>query len=824
MNQAPSGDPNPAQDLAWGQLEGPGATAVAGGGFASDPIGDEAVLFGGANGSSLSANTEAYNESTNTWSRLTPPAGPSARADFAFASNVTARTAVLFGGIVNGTDLQPDNSTWIYSFTQQTWTNVTLGTAPPAREDAAFAIDPTSGFAFLFGGWNRDFGPTSTVTYNDLWEFGLSSHVWTELDSQGSVPPPLEGASFAWDPQNGTLLLYGGCYPCSSTIWSLDPSTVTWTKLPSAAGAVPSPRGSGAWSWDPVDQAEVLFGGTNGLETFNDTFVYLPTSNSWINESTSSAPSSRSVPAYAWLNVTGNETLLVTGGQGPPTVAPALWRLAPTANLSVEVQNASSGAAVSGARVSIGSAFEGTTNASGFLNLTEVNPVEIVLNVSRVGYAVAERSFWLPPASSTSVGFSLTPVAPSNVSFHLLANGTTEALGGVVVNLTVDHQFLDESPVTTDSSGWANYTRVPTESPAPLAVAMATSIENYSTSQNFSLPSGSNIELTLNMTPYPRLEIEVAGLLANATQAPVQNAQVTENGISVGQTRPSGWLNTTSPLPGGPVVLFISAYGFSTNTSNVTLPYQGTFLGRYSLYGLPFGNIIVTVLDNVTHQPIVGATAEARGEANRTTVAAHVIRGTGLKLPAPLSVPPGYYFVSVTAYGYFPYNSSTPILVPSRADISLYVNLTLLPGANVSVLVHDRATGLPLSNAIVEMGSLGPNRTDAHGWINFTNVHFGITNISVSDPGYENNTTAVALAPYEQVPEFLVNLTPLAPGSTSGPFGGELLGGFTIAPYLVVLLLTVLGAVAFLLVLRVETRRAADGGEESVGGARREER
>ena len=780
------------------------------------------MLFGGVNGTSLSANTEVYNEATNIWNPLTPPTAPSARADFAFASNDSGRTAVLFGGIVDVTDLRPDNSTWVYSFTQKTWTNVTSGVAPPAREDAAFAIDPTAGFALLFGGWNRDFGPTSTVTYNDLWEFDLSSDVWTELDSQGSVPPPLEGASLAWEPQDGTFLLYGGCYPCSSSIWSLDPATVTWTKLPSAGGAVPSPRASGVWSWDPVDQAAVLFGGTNGQETFNDTFEYIPATNGWINESTPTAPSARSVPAYTWLNVTGNETLLLAGGSGTPAVTPALWRLAPTANLSVEVQNASNGAAVSGARVSIGSAFEGTTDASGFLNLTQVNPVEILMHVSRLGYAVAGSSFWLSPASSTSVQFDLSPVAPSDVSFHLLAYGTTVSLGGVVVNLTVDHQFLDESPVTTDASGWANYTQVPTESPAPLAAAVATSLENYTATQNFSLPSGSNLELTLEMTPYPRLEIEVDGLLANATRVPVQNAQVTESGLPIGQTRPTGWLNTTSPFPGGSVVLVVSAFGFATNTSNVTLPFAGTFLDRFLLSGLPFGNISVTVLDKVTHQPIIGAVAEATGQANRTTVAAHIIRGTNLKLPAPLSVPPGYYFISVRAYGYFPYNSSAPLLVSSRAVISLIVNLTLLPGANVSVLVHDRATGLPLSNASVAMGSLGPNRTNAEGWVNFTNVHFGIANVSVVDPGYNINNTTVALAPYEEIPEYLVNLTPLSP-STSGPSGGELLGAFTPAPYVVVLFLAVVGAVVFLLVLRVETRRTGSADEESIGGPGREE-
>ncbi len=812
------GDHDPAQDLAWGTLEGPNATTVAGGGLASDPSGSEVVLFGGENGTTLSDGTNVYNESTNSWTSLSPTTAPSPRADFAIASNDEGRYAVLFGGIVNATSRRPDNSTWIYSFPQQSWTNVTSSVAPPAREDAAFAIDPALGVGLLFGGWNPDFGPTSTVTYDDLWQFDLTTHAWVELDSQGDVPPPLEGASLAWDPLDGTFLLYGGCYPCSSTVWSLNPSTGTWTELPSASGTVPSARASGVWSWDPSDQSVVLFGGTNGVSTFNDTYEYLPASNRWIEESTPIAPSARSVPASTWLNVTGNETLLLAGGLGPPTVTAGLWRLAPTANLSVEVENASSGASIVGARVSISGSFDGTTDAVGYLNLTELDPVEISLEVARLGYAVAESTFWLAPASSAAVHFDLTPVAPAWVGIQLEENGTSTGLGGVLVNLTVDHQNISSSPQYSGPSGWAIFTQVPTESPAPVAVAIASAYENYTAVANFTLPPGSDVMLPLFLTPYPRLEIEVTGTLANASRVPVQNAEVTANGTPIGLTQPNGWLNRTSPLPGGPVALSVSAYGFSTNSSNVTLPERGTFLDRFALVGLPFGNISVSVLDKLTHQPIVGASAEAISEDNRTTVKTHVIKGTSLKLPAPLSVPPGYYYISVSAYGYYPYNSTSPILVAPHAIISLTVNLTLLPGANVSVLVHDRANDAPISDALVAMGDQGPNQTNGRGWINFTNVHFGIANVSASAPGFQNNTTTVALAPYENITEFLVNLTPLAPGTGSGPYGGELLGAFSLAPYLVVLILAIVGVAAFLLVLRVEKRRTPEGGEGSRGG------
>jgi Galactose oxidase, central domain len=806
--------------LEWATVSAPPTRGGDGAGMAPDPHGQEAILFGGQNGRSLSATTQLYNESTNMWSTIIPSPEPSARSHFAFAANESGRVAVLFGGVVNASSLRVDNATWLYLFASRTWTNVSSVVAPPSREDAAFAIDPQGGFGLLFGGWNQNYTPTSTLTYSDLWKFDLTTNRWSQLHPSGSTPPPLHGATFVWDPASGAFLLFGGCYPCSSAIWQWNPLSGLWSLLPPANGTVPAPRQDAAWSWNPVDSAAVLFGGTNGAASYNDTFEYLPGTNAWIRQTPALAPSQRFASASTWLDVPGNETLFLSGGNGSSSTEPDLWRLAPSANITLLVQNASSGLALASARVLLDTSIQGTTDSAGYLNLTQLNPVETTVNVSRLGYADAERAFWLPPASSTFEGFKLTPVAPARVSVQVVANFTSVPLANVSVNLTVEGQDIAGSPQSTGASGFANFTNVPSARPAPNATVVAVSGENYSASKTFQLPPGSQVKVVLALTPYPSLHFEVTGLLANLTVVPVRQANLTEDDIYLGSTQATGWFNATSVLPGGNVTFGVSAEGFRPADRFVQLPHSGNFSVFVQLLGIPFGRFEVRVLEQVTDRPVEGATVVATANPEFTSVASTVVAATNSSGFANLPVPEGSYWVNVSAYGYFPYNSSLSHGVLSNSTVVFAVLLALLPGANVNVFVQAANWGPPIAGARVVMGTLPPTFTNAFGWANYTNVHFGWTIINVSHPGYFNNTTTRFLAPYENIPELLVNLTPLpvvsvVRGAGPGPFGNDLPPITMLWPYLVVLALTIAGTMVYLLALRIARGTEAEAVEST---------
>jgi len=277
-----------------------------------------AVVFGGVNSGALVNSTFAYTEGSNSWAAIAPSRAPSPRSDFAFAFDPTTGSAVLFGGLTNLSTLAVSNETWTYDVGASLWTPSTHGPAPPAREGSAFTVVPSLGAAFLYGGWNRNFSGTGSLTYSDLWEFNLSTSTWTNVSALGPRPPPLEGASMAWDPLTQRLEMFGGCYPCSSAVWQYDPVAQRWT-APGSPSAAPTPRARGSWAFDPTFGADLLFGGTDGSTAFNDTHIFYPGNDTWVAETLPPAPAARYDAASAFLNVSENDTLLLEGGQSGAT-------------------------------------------------------------------------------------------------------------------------------------------------------------------------------------------------------------------------------------------------------------------------------------------------------------------------------------------------------------------------------------------------------------------------------------------------------------------------------------------------------------------------
>lgn len=796
---------SPNRTLAWSTVPAPPFGAGEGAGLAADSVGGDAILFGGQTGSALSSRTQQYNESNGTWSVLPPSASPSARSYFAFAADSPARLAVLFGGVVNASSLRVDNATWTYQFATGTWTNVSKAVAPAPREDAAFTIDPAAGFGLLYGGWNQDYSPTSSITYSDLWRFNLSTEEWSPVAVTGSAaPPPLQGATFTWDPAVDRFDLFGGCYPCSSEIWQFNPVANEWNALPTPSGTVPTPREDGSWTWDPSASVDVLFGGTDGLVRFNDTFEYFPLANRWVEETPPVAPSPRFAPASAWLNVSGNQTLVLSGGNTSPPLSPDFWRLAPTSNLTFLAINESSLLPLAAANISVDGAPGQLTDAHGYLNLTQLVASETSVNVTRLGYHANASTFWLPPASSTSMEYRLSPVPPARLEIRVI-DPVGLPIGNVSVNVTVDGEAAPGSPTGTDPAGYANFTDVPSEIPVPSAVVRASAPENYTSSASISIPPGSADAAALTLVPYPRIDLHVMGLLANLSLVPVHRATVTEDGLNLGSTLSTGWLNATSLLP-GEVGLVVDAEGFDPATQSVDLPTEGNITVSITLTGEPFGLLQVTVREAATGDPIAGAAVRATSVSSLSSVDTSRVAFTNVSGLTLLTVPQGGYQVSASAYGYVATNTSTPVEVLSGGTVNVTLYLILLPGATVDVLVHAADTGAPLASARVAIGRTSPGFTDGNGWANFTNVHFGNVFVNVSHPGYFNNSTEVDLAPFEVVPELLVNLTPgiSQPGNTTGPgpFGGFPPSLGSLWPYLVAFAVMLLGAAAYLFYLR----------------------
>ena len=73
-----------------------------------------------------SSETWAYDYNTNTWTQLNPGVNPGPISEFGQAYLQAAKGLLLFGGIMNDSNLS--DKTWLYDFKLNTWTEVTSET------------------------------------------------------------------------------------------------------------------------------------------------------------------------------------------------------------------------------------------------------------------------------------------------------------------------------------------------------------------------------------------------------------------------------------------------------------------------------------------------------------------------------------------------------------------------------------------------------------------------------------------------------------------------------------------------------------------------
>lgn len=288
------------------------------GGMASSPA---------ATGSSGAAPTlRPTTASVPTWLNVTrSSANDSVPASYgaSVAYDPSEGATVLFGGCLLTTC--PSNQTWL--FAGGVWTDVTRTTdTPPARDSASLDYDATMGGLLLFGGLGVTGAPL-----NDTWLYAGGR--WTNLSYLGGAPSPREGAMMAFDPapeENGSVL-YGGCIPVTLGVSCFNDTWVWqgWAGwIPLTPSELPPTVGFGGMTYDPLDGYLVMFGGCYG--TFcagvsNQTWVFY--SGQWWPVSSRLEPSARSGTALLWDPMLG-AAVLFGGLNGSFALVQDTWSFA----------------------------------------------------------------------------------------------------------------------------------------------------------------------------------------------------------------------------------------------------------------------------------------------------------------------------------------------------------------------------------------------------------------------------------------------------------------------------------------------------------------
>lgn len=272
--------------IAWSQVAAGGANPVPRYDAAAtyDPDGDRMLVYGGhdthySEGGLTLASFDALNFSgTPTWvGVLDSWSGPSGRAGAAFAYDPATRSAVLFGG---HSDPDVFSDTWITSLASTPeWRQAAA--APPGRSRGSAVFDPERNAMVLFGGYaNFCTFICSEWTYGDA--YGHSDGTWQRLGGEG---PARRDHSAIVDPIRHRMIVFGG-YDLSivlNDLWSLSLGDgPDWQRITPQHGPPPA-RSLHSAIYDPIRDRMIVFGGWSGDRLLADVWALsLGASPRWV--------------------------------------------------------------------------------------------------------------------------------------------------------------------------------------------------------------------------------------------------------------------------------------------------------------------------------------------------------------------------------------------------------------------------------------------------------------------------------------------------------------------------------------------------------------
>lgn len=234
-----------------------------------DGAGQRLVTFGGMGINRLN-DTWALEQSTPLWREITPTTSPSARFDHAAAYDPVRRRMIVFGGWDH--DFPNNNEVWALDLANESWSMLIdrNPSSPPSRTGHSLIYDGGNDRMILFGGNNG-----AGTGLNDVWALDLNTPSWTLITAVGPLPSPRYDHGAVYDGANRRMIILGGNdgSPYTNDTWALNLSGAPiWTRL-APAGTPPTGRAGHTMVYDATQKRIFVFGGDDGYSTKNDLWV-----------------------------------------------------------------------------------------------------------------------------------------------------------------------------------------------------------------------------------------------------------------------------------------------------------------------------------------------------------------------------------------------------------------------------------------------------------------------------------------------------------------------------------------------------------------------
>jgi FlgD Ig-like domain len=211
--------------------------------------------FGGTGGDQLCA-FDLSGPSTVLLDVAVAGTRPSPRSGAKMIFDPVRNRAIMFGGV--------GSEVWELSLTgTPAWTQLSpQGTAPSTRVEMVVVYDSFRDRMLVCGGHDT----AANVDLNDVWSLSFSPTLaWTQLPTNGPLPPVRWGHAGAYDADNDRLLIAAGrqgYYTTTFTVLNdtraLSLSTLTWSLLTTGGGVVDA---GGNAIFDPIRHRLIFDGG-----------------------------------------------------------------------------------------------------------------------------------------------------------------------------------------------------------------------------------------------------------------------------------------------------------------------------------------------------------------------------------------------------------------------------------------------------------------------------------------------------------------------------------------------------------------------------------
>ena len=225
------------------------------------------------------ASITLHSELAGTYAKstLTVPTIPGGRVYHAMEYDSSRRKIVLFFGYTNTPHVYL-NDVWEYDIVSMTWSKITVtGTSPTIRGRHSIVYDSDRNIFVLFG------GSGGVTKFDDTWEYNGATTTWTQIFPTGGVKPPARySATVAYDNVRKKIILFGGTDGVTyfDDTWEYDGTTSTWIQI--TTSNKPAGRYYSAMVYDNNKQRCILFSGMNATTRFDDTWEYNGATTAWV--------------------------------------------------------------------------------------------------------------------------------------------------------------------------------------------------------------------------------------------------------------------------------------------------------------------------------------------------------------------------------------------------------------------------------------------------------------------------------------------------------------------------------------------------------------